>query len=237
MGDEHVTRDTRDEHLDDDLRRVEPVELLAPIYGELQAHQTAGKQHESEPIEWPRRVGCLTAQGEPHAAERHEQKRHVHEEHGAPTEVFRQPATKPRPDHGTHHHADPQHGERARQQLARIRVLQCRLSQRDQHGAAESLQKSRCDQRLDVGRKSAADRGDAEPADGQQERPPQTETRLERCKRRQRHGTGDQVRREYPGGLFASRGQVALQHRQSNIGHRGVDGIQQHGEHRARCEQ
>ena len=119
---EHREGDARHQRLDDDLDRIEPVELLAAVEHELEAADGDGEQDEAQHVERPPPVVRGVAHQNQDAGSAQEADRQVDVEHPAPGELVGQPAAERRADDRADHGADAPHRHRLALLLARIGV-------------------------------------------------------------------------------------------------------------------
>ncbi len=157
--------------------------------------------------------------------------RHVDVEHGPPHEGFRQPAAEGWPEHGRHHDAEAENGERLSGLFAREGVEQDGLAQGDERRADQALRQPEHHHAFQAPRQPAKRRGDDEAQNRDDEETPPPEPCREVAGERHHHGRGDEVRREHPGDLIRG-GAEAAQHMRDGHAHDGdVEDLKKGGEH------
>ena len=215
VGDEHVEGDDGDEDLDNDFRRLEPVEPLAAGQRQLKAGDGEGDQDEAGPFQLDLHLPAHARQGEEHGDRGADRHRHQDVERITPGVGFRHHAADHRAHEGPHDDADPVQADDHAVLVFGKDVEDHRLTHGRQGGAAGPLDDAPEDQRLEGIGRAAEIGGDAEhgQACDQQVAPP--EAAGQPARQRRRHGRGQDVEGHRPGDFIGRRRHGALKLRQN----------------------
>ena len=192
------------------------------------------KRTEAEPVKLGAGIARRVRQEDHDADHVENADRQIDIEDIAPAIILGEPAAEHRPEHGADHdaHAEQRHGKTL--PLARVGAEQDGLRERNKRGAERALKYAKQHNLRHRLRHAAQHRSDRESADGNQEKPLETEAAGEKAGRRRHDRGGDDVRRQHPVDLVLAGGDAALHIGQRDIGDRRVERLHQRRQDRRR---
>ena len=227
---EHPRGGDGDAHFEQDLGRVEPVELGAAVEHDLQRADGQGEEAEAEEIELAEaahRVG----HEQQDAGECSHADRHVDVEHPAPVEVVGEVGADDRADDRRDHDAHAPHRHRLAMALARVDVEDDRLRQRRQRGAEGALHDAEEHHLLEAEGGAAQRRGGDEAGDADGEQPLAADIVRQPAGDRRGDRLGDDIGGQHPGDGLLIGAEARLHVGQGDVGDRHVEDHHDHRDH------